>query len=341
MSLGRSRRERKGARRGSGGRITKDGKEPKGSSPPRSTRNRTVKYVELWGTIAAGALGAGLSSRIIDYTIPDGHAAELFAVGVMPDFLAPATSRMLDTEIGYDNKLTGIKFRTNHIGENALPYGDRLSKQPMRLLDYPLKRGNLTVKYNEGQKIQIVATMDTTGANASAVYARAKIYLLEEEDCSRYYGKSISNLATVPGGVSQALVEQLFAEYARLSAATLADGKWNDLYSRSVKDYEEITLTHLGIEGGTIINADEARIFDLRNKKEFPEFEPYWKINGAYNAMVFGDDTDEQPMYKLPSVVTDHIFTNTTMSVKITDNLAVIPINGLVAQLIGKYKRVR
>jgi len=248
---------------------------------------------------------------------------------------------MLDTEIGFDGKLTGIKFRTNHIGENALPYGDRLSKQPVRLLDYPLKRGNLTVKYNEGMRVQIVASMDGTGVNASAIYAKAKIYLLEEADASRYYGKSISNLATIPGGVSQALPEELFADYTRLPVATLADGKWNDLYSRSVKDYEEITLTHLGIEGGTLINADEARIFDLRNKKEFPEFSPYWKINGAYNGIIFGDDSDERPMYKLPSVVTDHVFTNTTMSVKITDNLAIIPINGIVAQLIGKYKRVR
>jgi len=340
MSLRFKRSERR-LSRGSSGRSKKDGGESRGSSPPRSTGNRTVKYVELWGTIATGALGAGLSSKIIDYTIPDGHAAELFAVGVMPDFLAPATSRMLDTEIGYDNKLTGIKFRTNHMGENALPYGDRLSKQPIRLLDYPLRRGNLTVKYNEGTRIQIVATMDTTGANASAIYARAKIYLLEPSDTSRYFGTDISNLATIPGGVSQALPTQLFAEYARLAAATLADGKWNDLYSRSVKDYEEILLTHLGIEGGTIINADEARLFDLRNKKEFPEFEPYWKINGAYNSMVFGDDNDEQPTYKLPSVVNDHVFTNTTMSVKITDNLAVIPINGLVVQLLGKYRRVR
>ena len=326
------------------GRVSRKGSRDASSPRTHRTSHGTVKYVELFGTTALGALGAGLSSKIINYTIPDGHAAELFAVGVMPDFVVgpPANSRLLDTEIGFDDKLTGIKFRTNHLGENALPYGDRLSKNPMRLLDYPLKRNNLTVKYNEGTKIQIVVTMDTTGANLSAMYARAKIYLLEEEDCRSYYGASISNLATLPGGVSQSIPEQLFAEYQRLAAATLADGKWNDLYSRSVKDYEEITLSHIGIAGATGIgNADEARLYDLRNKKEFPEYEPYWKIAGAYNAMVFGDDDDEQPTYKLPSVVSDYIFTNTTMAVKITDTLAVIPINGLVAQLFGRYKRVR
>jgi len=329
---------------GGRGRIER-GENPSGNEQAsrkgkEQTSHGTVKYVELWGRVLAGALGAGLSTRIIDYTIPDGHAAELFAVGVMPDFLL-GVSNLLDTEIGFDSKLTGIKFRTNHLGQNALPYGDRLSKQPMRLLDYPLTRGNLTVKYNEGMRVQIVITSDTTGANLSDIIARAKIYLLEPADASLYYGATIANLATLPGGVSQSLPTSLFAEYARLPAATLADGKWNDLYSRSVKDYEEITLSHMGIEGSAIANADEARIFELRNKKEFPEFEPYWKINGTYNAIVFGDDDDEQPMYKLPSVVSDYVFTNTTLSVKITDLLAVIPINGLVAQLIGKYRRVR
>lgn len=323
------------------GRVT--GETERGqqrSSPPTSAGRGTIKYVELWGRVLSGALAANLQTRIIDYTIPDGHCAELFALGVMPDYLAGA-SNMLDTEIGYDSKLTGIKFRTNHLGENALPYGDRLSKNPIRILDYPLTRGNLTVKYNEGMKIQIVVTMGAGGANLSDMIARAKIYLLERDDVSRIYGKSISDFATIPGGVSQALPEMIFAEYQRLAAATLGDAKWVDLYSRAVKDFEEIKLNHLGIAGSGIGNADEAKLYELRNKKEFPEYEPYWKINGSYNALVFGDDDNEQETAKLPSVVSDYVYTNTTLSVKIYDTLAVIPINGLVAQLIGRYKRVR
>ncbi|MCJ7759908.1 hypothetical protein MUP59_02040 [Candidatus Bathyarchaeota archaeon] len=328
---------------GGRGRIDRgenpDGNKQESRTGKTATSHGTVKYVEIWGRVLAGALGAGLSSRIIDYTIPDGHAAELFAVGIQPDFLLGA-SNILDTEIGFDNKLTGVKFRTNHLGQNALPYGDRLSKNPMRLLDYPLTKGNLTVKYNEGMRIQVVITT-VGGANLSDVVARAKIYLLEAEDTSKYYGATIANLATLPGGVSQSLPTMLFSEYSLLPAATLADGKFVDLYSKSVKDYEEVKINHLGIAGGSLASADEARFYDLRNKKEFPEYEPYWKITEAFNALPYGDDDDEQPMSKLPSVVSDYVWTNTTLSVKMNDLLAVIPIGGVVAQLIGTYKRVR
>jgi len=318
------------AERGGGG----EGGSPPAPAPTGAGR---IKYVELYGSFTS--LAANLSTKVIDYTIPDGHAAELVAVGVMPDYdpTGPA-SNLLDTEIGFDDKLTGIKFLTNHIGRNALPYGDRASKQPIRLLDIPMKMGNLTPKFNEGMKLQVVATAGAT-AISKAVRARALVLLYEEGDAMAVFGVGISAFATLTGGVSQALPQILFTDYAVLAAATAGAGKWEDLYTKSVKDFEQVKLSHVGFSPH--VNADELEIRDLRLKREFPEYEPFWKVNEVYNALPFGDDDDHQPTQRLPSVVADHVFTNTTIEVKVKDLAAVIPAGGVAAQLLGTYRRVR
>jgi len=305
--------------------------------PSGSVKGGTVKLVELYGSLAA--LSAGLSNKIINYTIPDGHCAELIAVGIMPDWnVGAGASRLLDTEIGYDDKLTGIKFLTNHAGRNALPFGDRLSKNPLRLLDYPSRKGNLTPKYNEGMKIQVVVTAGAVSV-ADTVRARAKVLLYEEADVRGIFGTGISDFATIAGGVSQALPEVLFAEYARTDPASAGKGQWEALYEKKVQDFEEIMLAYMGIDPHA--NADEARLYDLRLKKEFPEYEPYWKVNDAYNMLPFGDDDDYQPTTKLPTIVADHVYTNTTMRLYVKDLTAVIPQYGMAVQLLGSYKRTR
>jgi len=306
--------------------------------PSGGVKGGTIKLVELYGDLAA--LAAGLSNRIIDYTIPDGHCAELIAVGIMPDYNLgpPAASNLLDTEIGYDNKLTGIKFLTNHFGRNALPFGERLSKNPLRLLDYPSRKGNLTPKYNEGMKVQIVITAGAV-AIATTVRARAKVLLYEEADVRSIFGTGISDFATIAGGVSQSLPEVLFAEYSRTDPASAGKGQWENLYEKKVQDFEEIKLAYMGIDPSP--NADELKLYDLRLKKEFPEYEPYWKVNAGYNMLPFGDDDDEQPTTKLPTIVADHVYTNTTMRVQVKDLTAVIPQYGMAVQLLGSYKRTR
>ena len=290
------------------------GKPPKKppSPPPRS---RSIKYVELFGTLSS--LGAGLSSNIIDYKVPDGHCAELFALGIQPDYDPTGpTSNLLDTEIAHDAKGTGIRFLTNHIGKNALPYGDRASLQPMRLLDYPMRRGNLTSKFNEGMKLQLKVTAGASDI-AKTVNARAKVLLYEEADAMAVYGVSISALATIPGGVSQALPRTLFADYA-LNYVTTARSKWEDAYSLTVKDYEQVILSHIGV--CPHMNADALKLYDHRQKWEAPEYEPYWKIGDIINALTFGDDEDNQPTQKLPSMVADHVYTNTDLKVKVRDD---------------------
>jgi len=304
---------------------------PRGTPPPPS--RGTVKYVELYGTVAGG-LGAGLSSNIIDYQVPDGHCAELFAVGVQPDFLAGA-SNLLDTEIANDAKRSGVKFLTNHLGKNALPYGDRLSKQPIRMLDFPMRPGNLTPKFNEGMKLQVVITAGAA-PTVGTVRARAKILLYEPVDVATIFGCLISNFATLPGGVSQALPQILFTDYANaVTTTTLA--KWFDAYTKAVKDYEQVVLSHIGVlpDG----RSDALKLYDHRQKWEAPEYEPYFKILDVVNALPFGDDDDYQPTQKLPSPVSEHVYTNTDMKVQIRDDGAVASTASIM--LYGTYRRLR
>lgn len=303
---------------------------------PKSRVMGSIKFVEIVGSLAS--LAANLSSRIIDYTIPDGYAAELLAVGIMPDWnVVAGASRLLDTEIGYDNKLTGIRFLTNHAGMNALPYGDRLSKQPMLPLGTPMKKGSLTPKFNEGMKLQVSVTAGTVAVE-DTVRARAHILLYEPSDAMSVFGVGISKLATIVGGVEQSMPERLFADYELLESATAGKGQWEDAYSKSVKDYEQIQLSHVGIKPHA--NGLNLKLYDLRAKREFPEYDPYYTIAEAYNSLPFGDDDDFMPIQRLPNIIAGYIYTNTDFAVKVRDNNAVITAGGMATQLLGHYRRI-
>ena len=303
---------------------------------PKSQVMGSIKFVEKVGSLAA--LAANLSSRIIDYTIPDGYAAELLSMGIMPDWnVAAGASRLLDTEIGYDNKLTGIRFLTNHAGMNSLPYGDRLSKQPMLPLGTPMKKGSLTSKFNEGMKIQTVVTAGDT-AIEDTVRARIHLLLYEPADCMSVFGVGISKLATVVGGVEQSTPERLFADYELLESATAGKGQWENAYSKSIKDYEQIQLSHVGVKPHA--NGLNLKLYDLRAKREFPEYDPYYTVAEAYNSLPFGDDDDFMPIQRLPDIIAGYIYTNTDFSVKVRDDNAVIPAEGMATQLLGHYRRV-
>lgn len=306
---------------------------------PKSLVMGSVKFVEQVGVItAATGLAASLSNKIIDYTIPDGYAAELLSIGIMPDFHgADASSRLLDTEIGYEDKLTGIRFLTKHTGMNSLPYGDRLSKQPMLALGTPMKKGSLTPKFNEGMKVQVVVTAGDT-AISDMVRARIHLLLYEPADCMSVFGVGISKLATVVGGVEQSTPERLFADYELLESATAGKGQWENAYSKSIKDYEQIQLSHVGVKPHA--NGLNLKLYDLRAKKEFPEYDPYFTIAETYNSLPFGDDDDNMPVQRLPDIIAGYIYTNTDFSVKVRDNNAVIPAESMGIQLLGHYRRI-
>jgi len=303
---------------------------------PKSRVMGSIKFVEIVGSLAS--LAASLSNKIIDYTIPDGYAAELLSIGIMPDWNAGlGVSRLLDTEIGYEDKLTGIRFLTNHAGMNSLPYGDRLSKQPMLQLGTPMKRGSLTPKFNAATKVQVVVTAGDT-AIEDTVRARIHLLLYEPADCMSVFGVGISKLATVVGGVEQSTPERLFADYELLESATAGKGQWENAYTKSIKDYEQIQLSHVGVLPHE--NGLNLKLYDLRNKREFPEYDPYFTIAEDYNSLPFGDDDDYMPIQRLPDIIAGYIYTNTDFSVKVRDDNAIIPAEGMATQLLGHYRRI-
>jgi hypothetical protein len=302
-----------------------------------------IKYVELYGTTSS--IAAGASAQVINYQPPSGFAAELYAVGVMPDVNIPTgLSNLLSTSIGYDNKLTGINFLTasgwaaGQPGMNALPFGDRGAKQPLRILDFPMQPGNLTVKYKMGSYVQIVCYASSGTAVSQPVRARAKLLLYDAYALSSVYGASLSNFDALPGGVNQALPITLFCDYALLGTATGGNGQWVDLYTKLLGNYEQILLTAVGVAAHDF--ADSGKLLDLTQKKEFPEYEPYFKINSVYNTLPFGDTTDEQPTQRLPASALTYPFTNTTMKFQIRDTGVAIAVNQIAVQLYGVYKRL-
>ena len=304
---------------------------------------RTVKYWELYGTL--DSLGIGLSKNIIDETVPDGHCAELYALGCKIHTMGTAARKTLDLEIGYDGgKKTGIRFGIANQafgGESGvLPWGDSLN--PPLLLDYPMRKGNLTVKFNEGQDIELILTADQVAIDKD-VYAKAKVLLYEPADVAALYGAGISNFATLAGGVSQALPHRVFADYA-IAPALAGDAKWTECYSKKVQDYEQIMLSHLGFHSFSVSLApyDALRLYDYRTKKEFPEYEPYWKISADNNMLPIGGDLTTVPIQKLPSVVAEYVWSNTTLYVYFRDDGTDVVSEGYGGlQLLGTYRRVR
>ena len=321
--------------------VKKDGQRRDEGKAAFGYGSKTVKYWELYGTLAS--LAAGLSQNIIDVTVPNGHCAEVFAIGAkVASAMGTAARKTLDLEIAYDSmKKTGIRFGISNYAfsayAGALPWGDNL-KEPL-LLDYPMRKGNLTVKYNEGQDMELILTADQVAID-QAVYAKMKVLLYEPADVAAIFGSGISNFATLLGGVSQALPTRVFADYA-YNPVSAGDAKWVELYSKKVQDYEQVQISHMGFYPVLMTNFDALRLYDYRTKKEFPEYEPYWKINRAYNMLPIGGDIVAVPTQKLPSMIADYIWTNTTLYIYFRDTgTAVAALDGGL-QLLGTYKRVR
>ena len=284
-----------------------------------------------------------MSSNIIDVTVPDGHCAELYALGAKHSLgLGSLAKKALDLEIGYDGgKKTGIRFGVSNYTfagcSGVLPWGDL--RNPPLLLDYPMRKGNLTIKYNEGQDIELILTADEAAID-SDIYARAKVLLYEPADVAALYGVGISNFATLSGGVSQAMPHRLFADYA-YSPVSGGDEKWTEFYSKKVQDYEQVMLSKIGVHSLSATHLEALRLYDYRTKKEFPEYDPYWKINYYYNMLPIGGDVGDVPIQKLPSVVADYVWSNTTLYVYFKDDGTAIAAYDGGLQLLGTYRRVR
>jgi len=296
----------------------------------------TVKYVELYGEV--NSIGANAEATIIDWKIPDGHCAELFAVGVMPDYDPSTGASNLDgVYVAVDGKpFPHSNFSANHNGKNFLPFGDRACRRPMFIFDRPLIPGNLTYKYNEGERVQIVGKAGST-AVSKTVRVRASLFLLEEVDARAIYGVGITDFARLYGGHQQEKPVLLYAEYFD-NPATSGKGKFEEFASIDIKAYEQLQLRMIGVYPHD--NADALKLVDYRTKKEFPEYEPYWKVNSLYNMLPFGDDEDFQGAVELPAPVKDYVWNNTTLKIMIRDNGSAIPAKSMRIQLIGLYRQI-
>jgi len=113
---------------------------------------------------------------------------------------------------------------------------------------------------------------------------------------------------------------------------------YGDRASR-IEDYEVITVSRIGVKPHA--NAGYLRLFDDRNKVEFPDREPYWRINETDNVLPFGDDEDFQPMAELPDFVKMYPWTKTILKIQIQDTGTAIPVNGVRVQLFGVYRSGR
>ena len=315
--------------------VTKDGQR-RDEGKARFGR-RTVKYWELYGTVT-DTLGAGLSTNIIDVKVPDGHCAELYAIGFKP-YSGTGTKETLDLEIGYDGgKRTGIRFAVSNYLHSCLPWGDNLN--PPLMFDFPMRKGNLTIKYNEGQDMELILTADEGILTGHPVHARARVLLYEPVDVAAIFGVGISNFATLAGGVSQALPHRVFADYA-ISPVSAGDSKWVELYSKKVQDYEQIKLSHIGVRPEIATHFEALRLYDYRTKNEFPEYDPYFKIGVDVNTLPMGADVTAVPIQKLVSLIADYIWSNTTLYIYFRDDGTAVAAYDGVMQLLGTYRRVR
>jgi len=301
-----------------------------------------VKVVPLYGEISS--IPAKSQDVILEYKIPTGYVGELVGVGVIPDYDPDTGESNLDgikiavaetPNSGVGTVFPHSNFSANHNGKNALPYGDRASKQPMYKFDIPLVPDNLTYKIDEGKVIQIVGK---AGDKATGkVRVRAELLLLDREDVERYYGIDFRNFASLPGGHKQEKPRLLYAEYFDNINDTEGTGKWEDLVSLDVMDYEEITIKEIGVAPHD--NALLLRFYDDRNNRYFPDREPYYfRIKPEENMLPFGDDDDYQPRSEAPIDLKNYVWSHTTMKIQIKDNNAVVPAKGVRIQLIGEYR---
>jgi len=296
------------------------------------TRKR-VRYIQIYGEVSS--ISANSSANLLDFEVPSGYGLEVFAIGVQPDF--DPTDRSSGLEYVYPREGTTSKAIPNmeffaNFNYNVLPYGDRASKQPIRILDTPLKPNNLTLKFNEKEKFQLVGVAGSSAAGA--VRAIAHAYLLEEADVRNVYGVGLSEFANLPGG--HANLDQNFIYAKALSITTSGSGSFEDAKSIDVPNWLRIMLTHIGVKPDA--NSYKMKLYDEKTKIEFPDRDPYWVIKEVSNTLPFGSHNDEQPMQPLPPVVASYEWNNTTMHIYVMDTGSASSIK---VQLLGIQRRVR
>ena len=301
----------------------------------------TVEIVEKYDS--TNSISANGYDSLIDYEVPEGYVAELVGLGIIPDYdPSDGSSHALYVKVASETgefwPPAGAKALCKH-GMNWFSWGSPASKKPLFMFDQPGKRNSLTLKFNTKDTIKIHIYADDTGVS-DYVYVRALIYLYDVNALKRYFGiDDLSKFATLPGGHMQGNIRKfLFIDYAINSSATEGKGKWEDVYSKEIAEYEQVTVTHIGVIGHA--NALYGRLFETKNEKKLPDREPYWLVNEVRNVLPFGDcdmilGPAALPANKIPT------YNFTTLKFQVQDNNAAIPADSFVVQLKGVYRKVR
>jgi len=302
------------------------------------------KFVPLYGEVSS--IPANGFKAIIEYKVPTGYVAELFAIGVIPDYDPSTGASNLDgiyvahaTDIGgVGSAIPHSNLSANHNGKNAAPYGGKTSKQPIFIIDRPLMAGNLTYKFATGRVIQIIGKAGSS--DTGKVRARAFVYLLDENDVRAIYGVGLNEFASLAGGHNQEKPVLPYFEYYDNENDTGGNGSWEKLKQIKIEDYEEVQLKEIGVAPHD--NVLQLRLYDDRLNKYFPDRDPYYfRITPEENMLPFGDDDDYQGRLPLPDDIASHIWTHTSLDIEIKDNNAVVPAGGVRVQLIGVYRSTR
>jgi len=300
-----------------------------------------AKLVELYDV--AESISDGAEGLIISWQVPKGFVAELVGFGVIPDYDPDTGTSYLERvmiAVGDSEDRVGKKFEHSNFsatyGKNIASFGGDGAEQPLFEIKPYLTSGSLTYKYAEGKYIQIVGYAE--GGDATDVKARARVFLIPEEEVPMYYGVDASRFSTLPGGHDQSSPTLLYAEYFD-NPATLGKSKWQDLASITIQEWEIIRITNIGCIPHA--NADALKIFDSRTKEEIPDREPYWKITSGANVLPFGGDLSKQPMYRLPDFVASKEWINTVLKIQIRDTGVALSAGDVRVQVLGTYTVLR
>ena len=299
-----------------------------------------MKIIPVYGEI--DSIGANQSAVIAEFQVPNGHVAELFEIGVIPDY---------DPSTGVSN-LDGIYFAhsseagklgsafehsnisANYNGKNAAPYGDKACKQPPLLIDNPATPGNLTYKEAGGKVLQVVGRAGSSATGKVRVRARVAVY--KNDEVPTYFGVDSSQFTSLPGGPDQTNPMLPYFEYFDNANATEGASKWEDIKVISVQDYEEITIARMGVAPSD--NCEWLRIYDERESKYFPSLMDYpYRVTPTENIFPFGGCDSYQPTQSVPADLASHVFTNTNLHIQLQDNGNVVPADGIRVQLFGVY----
>jgi len=299
-----------------------------------------MKYVPVYGEV--DSIPANNTSIIAEFEVPAGKYAEVYAVGVIPDYDPTTGDSYLDYVSFAHSSVKGqvgsiipkCRISANYY-RNAAPYGNGASKQPELIIDLPGvgPQNSLTYKFAPGDIIQLVGK--SLSSDTGKVRARFDVILYDSDEINTFGVTSPDEWINLPGGYAQKNLIRLFDFYVN-SSSTSGTGKWETFASVSVQDYEYIYIQSLGFKPHD--NSKYFRIFDQSSNKYFPQLtnNPFI-VTKTENILPFGSDKDYQPRPPAPPDLESHVFNNTSIDFEIQDNGNSIPAGEICLQVVGIY----